>query len=358
MPGGPTLHRGGGPRRGGTDFEFSAPKSFSIQALVNGDRRLIDIHRTAVAIARRRIEATVATRVTEQGATRLEFTRAPVIAQFEHATSRAGDPDLHSHVVVLNLTRRADGQWRSIENAEMFNEQRLMYETYLSELAKGAKDSGYGITLGKHGNPELAHITREQIEHFSRRSRQVEAELESAGQARETSTAAEKRTAALSTREAKREYDHAALRADWIKRGLQVGLLEYRPTEGPPLPALTERQSAEEAVRFAVEHLSERQAAFTRRDVLVHALRAGRAAAASEAISAELDRRISTGELVPDAPGQWLTTRTALEAEERLLAIERQGREAVSPVAPTAGSAEHAPGLNAGQRSLVEHVLT
>jgi conjugative relaxase-like TrwC/TraI family protein len=117
MPGGATLHRGGSARRGGTDFEFSAPKSFSIQALVNGDGRLLDVHRSAVAIARQRIEATIATRVTERGAMRLEFTRSAVIAQFEHATSRAGDPDLHSHVVVLNLTCRADGQWRSIENA-------------------------------------------------------------------------------------------------------------------------------------------------------------------------------------------------------------------------------------------------
>ena len=192
LPGGATLHRGGGARRGGTDFEFSAPKSFSIQALVNGDKRLIDVHRSAVAIARQRIEATIATRVTERGTMRLEFTRSAVIAQFEHATSRAGDPDLHSHVVVLNLTRRADGQWRSIENAEMFKEQRLMYETYLSELAKGAKDLGYGITIGKHGNPELAHITREQIEHFSRRSREVEAELESKGLTREASTPASK----------------------------------------------------------------------------------------------------------------------------------------------------------------------
>jgi conjugative relaxase-like TrwC/TraI family protein len=109
MPDGATLHRGGGARRGGTDFEFSTPKSFSIQALVNGDERLIDVHRSAVGIARQRIEATIATRVTERGTMRLEFTRSAVIAQFEHATSRAGDPDLHSHVVVLNLTRRADG---------------------------------------------------------------------------------------------------------------------------------------------------------------------------------------------------------------------------------------------------------
>ena len=302
MPGGATLHRGGGARRGGTDFEFSAPKSFSIQALVNGDKRLIDVHRSAVAIARQRIEATIATRVTERGTMRLEFTRSAVIAQFEHATSRAGDPDLHSHVVVLNLTRRADGQWRSIENAEMFKEQRLMYETYLSELAKGAKDLGYGITIGKHGNPELAHITREQIEHFSRRSREVEAELESEGLTREASTPQAKRRAALSTRKAKQDYDHAALRAEWIERGQHIGLQQYLPTEGPRLPAVSEREFAGEAVRFAIEHLSEREAAFSRRDALVESLRAARGAATSQAITAELDRRIGTGDLVSGQP--------------------------------------------------------
>jgi conjugative relaxase-like TrwC/TraI family protein len=272
--GGATLHRGGGARRGGTDFEFSAPKSFSIQALVNGDRRLIDVHRAAVTIALQRIEATIATRVTERGTMRLEFTRSAVIAQFEHATSRAGDPDLHSHVVVLNLTRRADGQWRSIENAEMFKEQRLMYEIYLSELAKGAKDLGYGIAIGKHGNPELAHITREQIEHFSQRSRAVETELQSEGMTRETSTPAAKRQAALSTRKAKQDYDHAALRAEWMERGLRIGLRQYLPAEGPRLPAPSEGEFAREAVGFAIEHLSERQAAFSRREALVQALRA------------------------------------------------------------------------------------
>jgi len=361
MPGGATLHRGGGARRGGTDFEFSAPKSFSIQALVNGDRRLIDVHRSAVTIARQRIEATIATRVTERGTMRLEFTRSAVIAQFEHATSRAGDPDLHSHVVVLNLTRRADGQWRSIENAEMFKEQRLMYETYLSELAKGAKDLGYAIAIGKHGNPELAHITREQIEHFSRRSREVEAGLESEGITRETSTPEAKRRAALSTRKAKQDYDHAALRAEWIERGQHIGLRQYLPPEGPRLPAVSESEFAGEAVRFAIEHLSERQAAFSRRDALVESLRAARGTATSQGITAELDRRIGTGDLVSDAAGQWLTTRTALEAEQRLLAIELQGRNAVPAIGMAVrGSAEESAfsGLNAGQRSLVKLVLT
>jgi len=360
IPGRQTLHRGGGPRRGGTDFEFSAPKSFSIQALVIGDRRVIDVHRRAVAVARQRIEATVATRVTEKGTTRLEFTRSAVIAQFEHATSRAGDPDLHSHVVVLNVTRRVDGQWRSIENAEMFKEQRLMYETYLSELAKGAKDLGYSITTGKHGNPELAHISREQIEHFSRRAREVEASLESAGLTRETSTSGKKRAAALSTREAKREYDHVALRAEWRARSRHVGLMEFVPAEAPRLSVKQEAEHAREAIEFAVEHLSERQAAFSRSEALVEALRAARGSASAETVTAELDRQLTVGDLLCDGAGQWLTTRAALEAEERLLTIEREGRGGVSAMDASGQLADVTfdRELSAGQRALIEHVLT
>ena len=357
LPGGMTLHRGGGARRGGTDFEFSAPKSFSIQALVNGDRRLIDVHRSAVAIARQRIEATIATRVTEQGKTRLEFTKSAVIAQFEHLTSRAGDPNLHSHVVVLNVTRRADGQLRSVENVEMFKQQRLMYEIYLSELAKGASDLGYEITIGKYGNPELAHITRQQIEHFSRRAREVEAELESEGLTRDSSTAAAKRTAALSTRQAKREYDHAALLAEWVERAREVELRQYMPVEYLPPPKVSERKAAREAVRFAIEHLSERQAAFTRRDGLVHALRAARGNAASEVIGAELDRQVLAGELVADTAGEWLATRSALEAERGLLAVECWGRDAVEAIQRRAPFSQGEP-LNSGQRALVEHILS
>ena len=55
LPGGVVINGGtfldekGEPqRRAGTDFEFSAPKSVSIQALVHGDDRLIEAHRKAV----------------------------------------------------------------------------------------------------------------------------------------------------------------------------------------------------------------------------------------------------------------------------------------------------------------------
>jgi len=146
-----------------------------------------------------------------------------------------------------------------------------------------------------------------------------------------------------------------------MERGLHIGLRQYLPAEGPRLPAPSEGEFAREAVGFAIEHLSERQAAFGRRDALVQALRAGRGAATSQAITAELDRRISAGDLVQDTAGQWLTTRTAIEAEQRLLTIEREGRDAVPAIGMAVPRAAEAPAfssLNAGQRSLVELILT
>ena len=64
-----------------------------------------------------------------------------------------------------------------------------------------------------------------------------------------------------------------------------LGCVQYLPTEGPRLPAVPESEFAGEAVRFAIEHLSEREAAFSRRDALVQALRAARGAATSQAIT-------------------------------------------------------------------------
>ncbi len=230
---------------------------------------------------------------------------------------------------------------------------------YLSEVAKGAKDLGYDIAIGKHGNPELAHVNREQIEHFSRRSRAVTAALESEGFTRATATAARKRVAALATREAKKEYDHAALRAGWIERGRDVGLLAEVPARGRGLAVEVQSDAAAKAVEFAVEHLGEREAAFTRRDLLVQALRAGRGASSSRAVTEEVDRGIANGSLLQDAAGEWITTSAAVENEREILAIERRGREAVPAIAETVSGSDGAErNLNVGQRSAVELILS
>ena len=84
LPDGSQLHTAGsGARRAGTDFEFSAPKSFSIQALAMGDERLVRVHQQAVASARRHIEHLTATRVMRNGKSTLENTKKAVPAHDE-----------------------------------------------------------------------------------------------------------------------------------------------------------------------------------------------------------------------------------------------------------------------------------
>jgi conjugative relaxase-like TrwC/TraI family protein len=47
-----------------------------------------------------------------------------VAASFRHETSRALDPQLHSHCVILNVTRRHDGEWRAVNARGIFRAQR------------------------------------------------------------------------------------------------------------------------------------------------------------------------------------------------------------------------------------------
>src|SRR6266511_5570809 len=100
-------------RRAGWDVTVSPHKSVSLQALVGGDSRLLEAHDRAVEKALLELERHAQAWV--HGGRDVETTGNVVAASFRHETSRALDPQLHSHCVILNMTRRADGEWRRSE---------------------------------------------------------------------------------------------------------------------------------------------------------------------------------------------------------------------------------------------------
>lgn len=101
--------------RPGWDITMSAPKSVSIMAEVAGDRRLITAHEKAVKVALDMVESQLsATRIRQDGAVNREKTDNLIIASFQHGTSRAQDPQIHTHNVILNATRDDKGNWRSL----------------------------------------------------------------------------------------------------------------------------------------------------------------------------------------------------------------------------------------------------
>ncbi|KLB45371.1 hypothetical protein XEUV329_21910, partial [Xanthomonas euvesicatoria] len=120
-----------------------APKGVSLQALVHGDHRIVEAHERAVAAAVREAESLAMARSTANKKTSVEHTGKLVVAKFRHETSRALDPDLHTHAVVLNLTQRADGQWRALTSDGIVKSLRHLGNVYKSELARELEKAGF-----------------------------------------------------------------------------------------------------------------------------------------------------------------------------------------------------------------------
>jgi conjugative relaxase-like TrwC/TraI family protein len=325
-------------RRAGTDFEFSAPKSISIQALVHGDERLIQAHRESVSIAMAVLEKEVGARRGHAGKN-WETSGKGLIGRVTHMTSRAGDPQLHDHVVFLNITRNSDGQYQAMTNDRMMNYQRMVQEVYFEEMAHRLESMGFEIEKGKYGEPEFKGYTREHIEHFSKRLSDVDAYLmEHFGETRETASPAHKRLAAEHSRETKKVREIEGLQKEWEARAKEIGAKKVIPEKEREILSHSSRlEIARESLAFAVEHHTERESAVKEGELIRTALQAGRGKINFEDMKKAVEIAEAEGELIrqtDDKAGSKqniVTSREALEREKRILSFEKAGRHAVKP---------------------------
>ena len=205
-----------------------------------------------------------------------------VVATFRHNTSRDLDPQTHTHAVVMNATRRADGQWRSLTNDEIYKAQRLIGAIYTSEMANRLQKLGYTVSRSdKHGNFEIEGISREQIKHFSQRREKIEALLEAKGISLGISTAQQREEATLKTRAHKANVDHDVLISDWKSRAKAIGIdfeeivkkasLNQEKT-AEDQQEFSRKLTGKEVMDFAVKHLLEREAVVSKSSLLSTAI--------------------------------------------------------------------------------------
>ncbi len=138
----------------GFDLTFSVPKSVSVAwALADQDTKAVihAAHRDALAqVIAYAEEHVIATRTGRGGIVSAAVTGV-VAAAFDHWDSRASDPQLHTHVVVLNRARTvADGRWRALDGATL-----LRHAVALSELYNGLLADELTRRLGWAWTPEL-----------------------------------------------------------------------------------------------------------------------------------------------------------------------------------------------------------
>jgi conjugative relaxase-like TrwC/TraI family protein len=121
----------------GYDLTFSPVKSVSTLWAVSDPAVAAVIeraHQAAVQDALAFIEKhALFTRTGPQGIRQVNV-RGLVAAAFTHRDSRAGDPDLHTHVAVANKVQTLDGRWLSIDGRVLFKANVAASETYNTAL--------------------------------------------------------------------------------------------------------------------------------------------------------------------------------------------------------------------------------
>lgn len=313
LPDGADLSRmqdGSNKHRPGYDLTFSAPKSVSMMAMLGGDKRLIDAHNQAVDFAVRQVEALASTRVMTDGQSETVLTGNLVMALFNHDTSRDQDPQLHTHVVVANVTQH-NGEWKTLSSDKVgktgFSENvlanRIAFgKIYQSELRQRVEALGYETeVVGKHGMWEMPGVP---VEAFSGRSQTIR---EAVG---EDASLKSRDVAALDTRKSKQHVDPEVRMAEWMQTLKETGfdIRAYRDAVDQraetrtqtPGPASQDGPDVQQAVTQAIAGLSERKVQFTYTDVLARTVGIlPPEAGVIERARAGIDEAISREQLIP-----------------------------------------------------------
>ena len=210
----------------GFDLVFSTPKSVSLlHALGDADTRraINEAHAAAwqAALAYLEDEACVVRRG-KNGCVR-EHGGGFVAAAYQHRTSRAQDPHLHTHVIVANMAvSPSDEKWRALDGVAILKTYRLaagyLYEAHLR--ADLARTLGVEWEKPRKGWAELKDVPRRVIDEFSTRRLAVVERMRE----RAASGFYAAQVAAVGTRERKEQVDLVALRENWRARAAEHGL--------------------------------------------------------------------------------------------------------------------------------------
>jgi conjugative relaxase-like TrwC/TraI family protein len=208
-------------RQAGWDLVFNAPKSVSVlwsQSLPETRAAIEQCHRRAVEHALTFIEDRAGLTRRGKGGASLEKA-ALAFALFQDFTSRALDPHLHTHAVLLNLGCRADGTTGSLWSKKVFELKMQGGALYRVTLAEELSEALRVRIVPDRFGFALEDVPRKVVHEFSNRRGEIEAELKRMKQ----DSAVAAKEAAVKTRGASPKADLAKLFPAWQAIGRELG---------------------------------------------------------------------------------------------------------------------------------------
>lgn len=310
-------------RHSAWDLTFSAPKSVSVawsQASPEIRQEIQAAHSEAVKAALSYLEDEAAS--TRRGKAGHEKEPAAiVIATFEHGTSRAQDPQLHTHAVVANVAVREDGTTGALETKGIFAHKMAAGALYRAELSAQLEER-LALTSAKEKSCfELDNVPKSLREEFSKRRQEIEKVLEEKG----TSGAVASKIANLESREVKQHVPRETLFSEWQAVGKEHGWSTEQVSELTQKPRI-ERDPKEElskCLNQALTNITDKSSHFTKRELTRYAAEEaqGRGLSAS-AIREGVNQKLSSQELVSLGVHRGetrYTTKEMLELESKLI---------------------------------------
>ncbi|XSG84101.1 MAG: MobF family relaxase [Methylohalobius sp. ZOD2] len=315
----------------GIDLTFSAPKSVSLLAFHPNTQpeireAIFNLHDEAVQAGLDYIEREVVTARRGKGSHIQEKTGNLLTGVYRHEDARSVDgvvdPQIHSHSILINATKRQDDKWGAVELdfGKRAARMHLADHIYKSTLASGLRSLGYELRQTRNGF-EIAGITDQQIDQFSGRRKQIDQGIKEAfGVDRKESSAIQRAAANLATRGGKGQIGEVEQIKEWQDRIQEAGVVVRRSSSSTK--PISSKQAAAEAVQQAVEHLSERDSVFSRDELFreIFAFWKPGSFGYKEILKAiESDDDLIYG-------GNQYTTRQTIETEAEILVRARAGR--------------------------------
>jgi conjugative relaxase-like TrwC/TraI family protein len=344
----------------GFDLTFSSPKSVSLLWALGGSpvgAEVREAHAAAVDAALGYMQREACW--TRRGKGGREFVHGDgfLAAGYTHRSSRAGDPQLHTHVLVANATS-AEGRWTRLYHPAIYEHAKAagyIYEAHLrDELTRRL---GVRWNEVANGIAEIRGFDPDHLRAFSTRRQEI---LEAAG---EGASARARQIATLATREAKdRDLTTESLRDLWRQKAEEIGLDRewIRATLGHERQAPEGRVAVAEVEAALTAHASH----FDRRDVIQAVADCLPAGAPGNEVEELADAFIATPDVIgiaTTAKGERFTTRTIWELErgalDRVEAMAAREDAAVVSEIIVSRVLGKRPSMKADQEAMVRRLL-
>jgi len=344
----------------GFDLTFSAPKSVSLAWALGGEEAGAEIaaaHAASIESALDYLQREACW--TRRGHGGAEFVPGNgfLAAAYLHRSSRAGDPQLHTHVLIANATKGPDGRWTRLYHPALYHQAKTASYIYEANLRHElTRRLGVQWSEPRNGIADIAGFDPEHLRAFSQRRAEI---LEATGPG---ASARARQVATLATRKAKdREIGGEGLREGWRARAEEIGLTreligESFGHEQPDCQALT--------VEALAEKLTAHASHFDRRDAIqavADSLRSGAPAAEIEALADAFLASAVVRAISREAKGPRYTTERIWELERAALAdaTEMTFRldRGVVPEILLARVLDSRPAIKADQEAMVRRLL-